>query len=249
MRRILRHAKENPMAEIGSIIITILLAMKNGCWRKIDKGEAACEANGHRQFQLLGGIREKAILILDHESNGSRSYSMLGRDVRRQPRCHSANFSALRSIATFARQALPNFSSCSSAQSPTTLSVRKVDKMALPSTDLGFGSSMTQVTQHGKSAKPSGLEDAFHKLMAGFDEILLDSTLVGKSIAAAIQLDEMLFRLKLWKNDIGEADKVFSKVELESPKLKEVTENIFSRINEGLTEMKGILTTPESSEK
>jgi hypothetical protein len=118
--------------------------------------------------------------------------------------------------------------------------------MALSSTDPGFGSS---ITQHGKSAKPSGLEDAFNNLMTGFDEILLDSTLVGKSIAAAIQLDEMLFRLKLWKNDIGEADKVFSKVELESPKLKEVTEDIFSRINEGLMEMKVILSTPESLEK
>lgn len=185
-------------------------------------------------------------MILDHEAMGSRSYSMLGRDVWHQPRCHSANFSALRSIATFARRALSNFSSCSSAVADNTSREKKIDKMALSSTDPGFGSS---ITQHGKSAKPSGLEDAFNNLMTGFDEILLDSTLVGKSIAAAIQLDEMLFRLKLWKNDIGEADKVFSKVELESPKLKEVTEDIFSRINEGLMDMKVILSMPESLEK
>jgi hypothetical protein len=49
----------------------------------------------------------------------------------------------------------------------------------------------------GKSSRSLGLEESFKELISRFDQILMRDAFTGKFIGVAIQLDGMLFRLKL----------------------------------------------------
>ena len=104
------------------------------------------------------------------------------------------------------------------------------------------------VTEGSNPSRLSPLGETFRGIMNRLKRILLDDRF-GDAIGIAVELDGMLFRLKLWEKDVGKTAQIFQMIEDGSPELKASLEKHFSQIDKGLNNIDGILSRQTSSER